>query len=220
MLPILYSFRRCPYAIRARYSLALLEVPVRLREVVLKSKPEALLALGGRSSVPQLIDPEGRRYPESMDIIFWALSVSQKSDVTLSLWPDEPRTRKKMLTWINYNDRFFKHWLDRYKYADRHPEHSEQYYRTKGEVLLARLENRLAKQHYLFGEEISIADVAIFPFIRQFAAVDQAWFDHSQYSKVRAWLTGFLQTECFTDVVMVKLPPWQAGQEEVLFPAS
>lgn len=217
MLPILYSFRRCPYAIRARYTIATLGVPVSLREVALKAKPESLLALGGRSSVPQLIDTDGTRYPESLDIIYWALSQISDQPRADSLWPSSAIQQNKMRAWITYNDRFFKHWLDRYKYADRHLEHTEEYYRQRGEVFLKRLEKRLAKNTYLFGETMTLADIAIFPFIRQFAGVNSTWFEASEYKKVREWLTGFLDSELF-QMVMTKFPKWEEGEESPLFP--
>lgn len=219
MLPVLYSFRRCPYAMRARYTIALLGITVHLREVILKSKPAALLKLGGRSSVPQLIDIDGVRYPESLDIIFWALSQSNDSNLVNQLWPLKNSQQNKIKAWIAYNDNFFKHWLDRYKYADRHPEFSENYYRNKGEVFLRRLDKRLSRNEFLFGNDISVADIALFPFVRQFAGVNQEWFESSQYHNVIRWLAGFVNSCMFKSVVMVKHSAWQAGQENILFPA-
>ncbi|MCV2403732.1 glutathione S-transferase [Marinomonas sp. C2222] len=218
LLPVLYSFRRCPYAIRARYVLAQLDVKVSLREVVLKSKPEALLALGSRSTVPQLIDTDGQRYPESMDIIYWALERTQRSDLKTFIWPASLQQQYKIRVWITYNDQVFKYWLDRYKYADRHPEFSESYYRDKGCIFLQRLNKRLSQRRYLFGEEMSLVDMALFPFIRQFAGVDRAWFDASSYENVKAWLESFTESSLFKEVVMPKLPPWEEGCEGIVFP--
>lgn len=219
MLPVLYSFRRCPYAIRARYVIALLRMSVHLREVVLRSKPAELLELGGRSSVPQLVDIDGTRYPESLDIIFWTLKSSDNKKAVNELWSSNSIRRNRIKAWVIYNDHFFKYWLDRYKYADRYPEHSEGYYRDKGAVFLSRLDKRLSERNFLFGDKISLADIAIFPFVRQFAAVDQKWFDLSQYSKVKRWLTNFVHSEIFNAVVMVKHSAWEAGQENILYPA-
>lgn len=215
----MYSFRRCPYAIRARYAIAVLSVSVELREVVLKSKPSALLSLGGRSSVPQLVDVEGTRYPESLDIIFWALSKSKDSEALRVLWPESTIQKNKMMSWIHYNDRFFKHWLDRYKYADRFLEFSEEYYRNKGEIFLKRLNQRLEKNAFLFGNDCCLADIAIFPFVRQFSAVHLDWFELSDYGHVKIWLNGFLNSSLFKITVMKKVPAWEAGQEVVFFPA-
>mgnify|MGYP005990998379 CR=1 FL=1 len=219
MLPILYSFRRCPYAIRARYTIAILDASVELREVSLKSKPQALLSLGGRSSVPQLIDAEGVRYPESLDIMLWALSQFYESPVSRALWPESIVQRNNMMVWVRYNDRFFKYWLDRYKYADRFPEFSEAHYRNKGEIFLKRLDKRLGKRVFLFGDECCLADIAIFPFVRQFAAVRSDWFQLSEYNHVKNWLNYFLNSGVFKKIVMKKISPWEAGQETIFFPA-
>ena len=219
LYPILYSFRRCPYAMRARYCLAVLEVKTQLREVVLKAKPNALLALGGSSTVPQLVTEKGERFPESLDIVFWALTHSKKHSLVTSLWPTQQQVQHKILSWLNYNDHIFKHWLDRYKYADRHPEHSEQYYRERGEVFLARLEKRLNKHAYIMGESMTLADICLFPFVRQFAGVNSTWFSESRYENVRCWLNAFLMSEVFS-IVMEKFPAWQEGQDVVYFPAD
>jgi glutathione S-transferase len=199
--------------------IALLGVSVHLREVVLKSKPSALLELGGRSSVPQLIDLDSVRYPESLDIIFWALSQANDSKLVSQLWPLENSQQNKIKTWIAYNDNFFKHWLDRYKYSDRYPEFSESYYRNKGEVFLRRLEKRLNGNEFLFGDNMSVADIALFPFVRQFASVNQEWFELSHYHNVRRWLAGFVNSKRFKSVVMAKYAAWEAGQKDILFPA-
>ena len=220
MFPVLYSFRRCPYAIRARYTLSLLGVNVYFREVDLKRKPQALLSLGGRSSVPQLVDTEGNRYPESLDIIFWALSRVEHGLDIERIWPNESTKKNNMMAWVRYNDHIFKIWLDRYKYADRHPEYSQIYYYEKGEVFLKRLNQRLANKTYLFGENVSVADIAVFPFVRQFAGVDQKRFDESPYHHLKLWLARFLDSSLFKDIVMKKYSTWEIGQEEVVFPPN
>ena len=218
MLPILYSFRRCPYAMRARYMIALLNTTVELREVILKAKPSALLELGGRSTVPQLVDVDGKRYPESLDILFWSLSKARDKSLSVKLWPEAAVKQSKIKAWINYNDASFKYWLDRYKYADRHLDYTEEYYRQKGEVFLTRLEKRLAHSNYLLGEEMTIADVAIFPFIRQFVGVNPKWFDNSEYHYLKIWLERFINSDVFNKTVMPKFTAWEEGQKEVVFP--
>ncbi|GAB3478542.1 glutathione S-transferase [Marinomonas epiphytica] len=217
MYPTLYSFRRCPYAIRARYTLALLNFPVVLREIVLKNKPQALLDLGGRSSVPQLITCEGRRYPESLDIIFYALQASE-SELVQRIWPKNQPDQVKILTWIRYNDGKFKHWLDRYKYADRYPEFNQEYYRTKAEIFLQRLNQRLSHSAFLCGENMSLADIGVFPFIRQLSMVDIKWFEASPYEHLNRWLKGFTEQALFTDVVMEKFIPWLEDSAPIVFP--
>ncbi|MFD1384573.1 glutathione S-transferase [Rhodanobacter aciditrophus] len=216
MSSILYSFRRCPYAMRARYAIAYLDVPVQLREVVLKNKPAELLELGGRSTVPQLLD-DGQRYPESLDIIFWALERAEDKEVINCLWPNDGKLQANIMAWIRFNDDCFKPWLDRYKYADRHPEHTETFYREKGERFLKRIESRLSHQAYLRGDTLSLADIAVFPFIRQFAGVDSKWFEQSHYPALRRWLNGLLEGELFQRI-MKKYPAWQSDQEPTYFP--
>ena len=211
MFPILYSFRRCPYAIRARYTLSLLNIKVEIREVVLRNKPEALLRLGGRSSVPQMICEQGVRYPESMDIIRWAMARKQNANIY-----SKPQERE-IAAWLFQTDHRFKFWLDKYKYADRHPDFSQEYYRSQGERFLRRLESKLSKQAFLLGDEMSMADVLVFPFIRQFRGVDNTWFDQSQYTNVKLWLNQIIEDKTF-EKVMIKLPPWQEGDEPRYFP--
>ena len=211
MFPILYSFRRCPYAIRARYTLSLLNIKVEIREVVLRNKPEALLRLSGRSSVPQMICEQGVRYPESMDIIRWAMARQQNANIY-----SKPQERE-IAAWLFQTDHRFKFWLDKYKYADRHPDFSQEYYRSQGERFLRRLESKLSKQAFLLGDEMSMADVLVFPFIRQFRGVDNTWFDQSQYTRVKLWLNQIIEDKTF-EKVMIKLPPWQEGDEPRYFP--
>lgn len=212
-LPILYSFRRCPYAIRTRYTLLTLGVPVILREVTLKNKPVELLSLGGRSTVPQLIDCEGVRYQESMDIIRWALA---QKNTAKPLGFSSAHSQDHIRAWLFQNDIRFKPWLDKYKYADRYPDKPSSYYRMQAEFFLRRLERRLAQSRYLLGDTLSIADVIVFPFIRQFRGVDSNWFDQSRYNHIKHWLGDFLADDVFQKV-MQKYPAWEAGQEETVF---
>jgi glutathione S-transferase len=194
--------------------LSLLKLNVEIREVILRDKPASLLALGGRSSVPQLITEQGIRYPESMDIIHWALAKVQGTEDAIVYSPAEERS---ITAWLFQTDHRFKYWLDKYKYADRHPAYSDIYYRSQAERFLRRLERQLSKQAFLLGADMSIADVLVFPFIRQFRGVDSVWFDQSDYPAVKLWLTGILESEAFAKV-MVKLPAWQEGDEPRYFP--
>ena len=229
-LAILYSFRRCPYAIRARFTLHFLKQVVELREVVLKDKPEALLLLGGRSTVPQLIDEkrldeeqiEKKRYAESLDIIFWAIESAKKQPssglnmLADQLWPASTQTQSEICAWIDENDHVFKGWLDKYKYADRHLE-SPIFYREQGEVFLQKIEDVLGTRDFICGNELSLADVAVFPFIRQFAGVDSAWFEKSKYAAVIQWLDGMLNHQSFV-ASMRKYPQWKNGNTPIFFP--
>lgn len=212
MANILYSFRRCPYAMRARLAIAYSQQPVALREIVLKNKPQALLASSAKGTVPVLVLEDDNVIDESLDIMAWAL---EKSDPDGWLNTD----LLAMLNLIDENDFEFKKWLDRYKYADRFPEHSADYYRQQGEEFLFKLEHRLLASPYLFGQKISLADSAIFPFVRQFAAVDQTYFAKSPFPHLQRWLTDFSNSALFHSV-MEKYPQWLESQQEIAFPES
>ncbi|WP_262492658.1 glutathione S-transferase [Marinobacter sp. AL4B] len=211
----LYSFRRCPYAMRARLGLVFAGLQVELREIVLKNKPAQMLAISPKGTVPvlELVEDDGsqrRVIEESRDILEWAL---RQSDPHGLLNTD----RASASALIERNDNEFKHWLDRYKYADRHPERSQLEYRQQGEVFLQALEDRLAHSTYLLGDRISMADIAVMPFVRQFAHVDREVFYSLPYAKLQKWLRDWLDHPVFQQV-MVKYQPWQEGDDIVIFP--
>jgi len=187
-------------------------IQVELREVVLKNKPAELLQVSTKATVPVLVLPSGRVIDESRDIMLWAL---QKNDPQCWLG-DSAELLGAANALIDCNDFEFKANLDGYKYADRYPESAE-HYGQQGEVFLQQLEERLDRYTYLLSDRISLADMAIFPFIRQFAHVDKNWFDQSAYKGVQQWLSDFLASACFNNI-MFKYPPWQAGNEPVYFP--
>lgn len=209
-LPILYSFRRCPYAMRARLAITYANVPVELREVQLRNKPSALLTVSPKGTVPVLVLSSGRVVDESLDIMQWALQINDPDD-WVSCW--ESACCQAL---IQRNDGEFKYYLDRYKYADRYPDHSMDYYRQQGECFLGELEQRLQRSAYLCDSEFSIADAAIAPFIRQFAAVDQDWFAQSGYPALRHWLQVFLDSILFTSI-MQNYQLWTADSPQLLF---
>jgi glutathione S-transferase len=196
-LPILYSFRRCPYAIRARLAITYSGIPVEIREVQLKQKPEHMLAISPKGTVPVLQLPDGKVIDESLDIMHWALAQNDPED-----WLDIDEDGGKLIRW---NDDDFKYYLDRYKYADRFPEFPAVYYRKEGEKFIAVLESKLNQNRFLGGSRFSLADAAILPFVRQFAAVDSIWFVSSSYRQVNCWLTELLTTDFFLSV-MAKNP--------------
>jgi glutathione S-transferase len=198
-LPILYSFRRCPYAIRARLAIAYAGITVEIREIQLKNKPEHMLAISPKGTVPVLQLPEGKVIDESLDIMRWALTQHDPEH-----WLDAGEDAEKLIQW---NDGDFKTYLDRYKYADRYPEFPESHYRNQGEKFLVELENKLSLTPYLAGDHFSIADAAVFPFIRQFAAVDKQWFITSNFHRLNEWLDSLLASELFASV-MAKHPVW------------
>ena len=198
MIPILYSFRRCQFAIRARMALFYSGINVEIKEVLLKNKPLMMLSLSPKGTVPVLISPDGTVLDESYQIMLWAINISD---------PDHwyPSCMSKEIDDLVYkNDHEFKSTLDKYKYSDRHPENSKIYYRRQGEYFLIFLEEKLKSNNYLLGDEISLADVAIFPFIRQFAFVDIDWFESSRYLKLRQWLNTILISKIF-NIVMKKI---------------
>lgn len=200
-IPLLYSFRRCPYAIRARMAIWSAGIPVRLEEVSLRNKPEAMLKLSSKGTVPVLVDGD-TVLDESLDVMFWALKRNDPYSWYVGLLEEEIESSLEL---IRENDGEFKHWLDRYKYADRHPECSQEYYRTKCGGFLNRLEAILQQQSYLIRNEITLADIAVFPFIRQFAMVDRDLFDQSPYQALTGWLASMLELPLFIEV-MAKRP--------------
>ncbi|MFT5320782.1 MAG: glutathione S-transferase [Pseudohongiellaceae bacterium] len=196
-LPVLYSFRRCPYAIRARMALFNSAIEIDLHEVSLKNKPQAMLDLSSKGTVPVLL-VDDNVIDESLDIMLWALANNDPDN-----WCSQySETEKKYaMQLIRQNDTEFKEWLDKYKYADRHPEFSQAYYRQNCEKYLQVLEAALHSNSYLMGEKITLADIAIFPFIRQFSMVDKNWFDHCHYPTLRQWLSKLLGTGLFIRVM-------------------
>jgi len=213
ILPVLYSFRRCPYAMRARMALKVSGVAVHLREVVLRDKPQALLECSAKGTVPVLVLANGTVIDESRDIMQWSL---RRNDPGQWLPRENEERYALMKQLLNSNDFEFKNNLDRYKYSDRYPEKTIEYYRAQGEQFLAMLEGRLNSHQFLMGDKISMADIGIFPFIRQFANVDRIWFDQSPYPQLQAWLEHFIHSEIF-NAVMEKYPPWVENFEPVVF---
>ena len=214
VFPVLYSFRRCPYAMRARMALASSGIRVELREVVLRDMPASLLACSPKATVPVLLLPDGRVIDESRDIIAWALA---ENDPQQWLPAGGEGAQRALDRLIDENDYSFKQHLDHYKYADRHPQHPASVYRAGGEQFLQQLERRLQRHGWLQGERMGVADVAIFPFVRQFALVDRPWFDRRPYPRLHAWLNTFLDSALFVEV-MKKYPQWQEGDTMTLFP--
>ncbi len=213
-LATLYSFRRCPYAMRARLAIAQSGISCELREVVLKDKPQQLIALSPKATVPVLLTADDKLIDESIDIAFWALTQQDPDNWYQSLSSEQ---HELMLALIENNDGEFKYFLDRYKYADRYPEHDARYYREQGEKTLSRLEQLLTENGCLLRDSWTLADIALLPFIRQFAFVDKDWFDSAPYPRVSAWLQAFLKSDLFGSV-MKKYPQWQEGDEPVIFP--
>ena len=208
--PVLYSFRRCPYAMRARLAIARAQVRVELREIELRNKPESLLLASPKGTVPVLLLVNSEVIDESQDIMFWALRQHDPEHWLEKHWLNQA---KQLIQW---NDGEFKYYLDRYKYADRYPERSGLEYREQGKLFLTELERRLNQHLYLCGDHFSLADAAILPFIRQFAAVDAAWFETSPYPALKQWLNQFQSSNLF-ETVMTKYLPWKPDDPVLFF---
>lgn len=191
---LLYSFRRCPYAMRARMALRYSGVPLNTIEVSLKAKPADMLLASPKGTVPVLVCADGRVIEQSLDIMRWALACNDPDN-----WLQSGNPLIEQL--LDENDRVFKVQLDRYKYAIRYPEYPMEHYRAQGQSFLLRLETLLSHSPYLAGDTLSLADVALAPFVRQFAHVDRDWFTQAPYPHLRAWLERFLASELFTSVM-------------------
>ena len=201
-LPVLWSFRRCPYAMRARLALAASETPVEHREVLLRDKPAEMLAASPKGTVPVLVLPVGTVIEESLDIMRWALA---RHDPRGWLAPGDA-----MFELVAVNDGPFKQALDRYKYPDRYEGEDALKNRARGLEILTGLDARLAGSAFLCGEAMSLADAAIFPFVRQFAHTDRDWFAAQALPHLQAWLAGHLASPVFV-AIMHKYPLWHPG---------
>ncbi|MFN3989379.1 MAG: glutathione S-transferase [Erythrobacter sp.] len=204
-LPILYSFRRCPYAIRARMALWSAGIAAELREVKLAAKPPELIAASPKATVPVLVIPGGKVIEQSLEIMRWTLA---QHDPEGWLAGDDAAL-------IATNDGFFKHHLDRAKYPDRYKADGIDH-RAAALALLEPLEARLEQHAQLCGEHRSLTDIALFPFIRQFAAIDPAWFAAHPLPRLAAWLEGHCASDLFA-AVMPKFAPWKAGDPPIIF---
>ena len=206
----LYSFRRCPYAMRARLGILFAELQVELREITLKNKPSQMLAISPKGTVPVLQLVDGTVIEESREIMIWALEQQDPQGLL------DAEVLQQANALIDKNDNEFKYWLDRYKYADRHTDMTQTEYRQKGEIFLQVLEELLTKNPYLLGKTVTIADIGIMPFVRQFAHVDRDVFYSLPYPNLQRWLQDWLQHPFFLQT-MTKFQPWQDGDEAVIF---
>lgn len=211
-LPVLYSFRRCPYAMRARLALSVAGVRCELREVVLKEKPPEMLAASPKATVPVLVLPDGQVLDESLAIMDYALSRHDPEQWRPTQNEVQKEAQSRVL--IERNDGPFKQALDRYKYSTRFADADPLQERAKAAQILADLDRRLQTTAYLVDEQRRYADVACAPFVRQFAFADKAWFDEQPWPALQRWLEDFLGWERFAEV-MRKHAPWRAGAASV-----
>ena len=192
--PKLFTYRRCPYAIRSRLALYQAGIDYESIEISLKDKPSDFLALSPKGTVPVLVQSDGKVIEESLEIMLWALNINDPEH-----WILKGNDLSQKL--IFENDFYFKKNLDKYKYADRFPEHSKEYYRAQCEIFLNVLDEKLKFKLYLIEDRISLADIAIFPFIRQFFLVDENWFLDSKYDSLKKWLRGSIDSHIFKEVM-------------------
>ena len=194
---------------RARMALVASGAEVMLREVLLKGKPAELLAASPKATVPVLVLSDGRVVEESLDVMQWALEYRDPLN-----WLEGEALESD---WISACDGDFKHWLDRYKYSERYPEHTAEDYRQKAETFVQKLEDWLSVSDWVGGDAANAVDVALFPFIRQFAGVDPSWWQNAPYPRIRRWLENWLNGALFS-VIMVKYSRWEPGQAGERFP--
>jgi len=214
-LPILYSFRRCPYAIRARLAISASQARCQLREVILRDKPAEMIEVSPKATVPVLVEADGRVIDQSLDIM---LNVLMKNDPQGWLGADS-QSLKQMLQLIELTETKFKPRLDRYKYSTRYEDCERKVEREAAGVFLITLDNMLFERPYLFASKTLLADIAIAPFVRQFAQSDRAWFNRQGWDKLSSWLRRFEQSDLFLSV-MNKYPAWRHGDRVEVFPCN
>ena len=212
-LPILYSFRRCPYAMRARLALLASGIQCELREVVLRNKPAAFLATSPKGTVPVLVTTRGESIEQSWDIMLWALRQHDPAE-----WlPSDAKVFERGMQFLHRCDGEFKQQLDRYKYPQRHGLEDGTTARDTAMLFLAELEALLLQHRYLVNSNIGIFDAAILPFIRQFAHVDIDWFAAQPLPSVQAWLSAFENSTDFKRAMTV-YPAWADNAPITVFP--
>jgi glutathione S-transferase len=211
-LPILYSFRRCPYAMRARLALYISGAKVELREIVLRDKPQTMLEISPKGTIPVLQLQDGKVIDESLDIMIWALG---RQDPDEWLGADEAETQNL----ITRNDNEFKYALDRYKYPNRYPDEDCSHAFESGAEILKDLNARIKENACLIEDYNTLADYAIFPFIRQFKNADKDRFASLKLDALSAWLDAHLSSNLF-QYIMEKYEPWQSGDAPILLGAG
>ena len=209
-LPILYSFRRCPYAMRARMAIHISGQKCELREVLLRDKPPSMLEYSAKGTVPVLILQDGKVIDESLDVIDWALNLNDPDD-----W-QRSKNKEKTKELIKINDGEFKYHLDRYKYSKRYDNEDPEFHRKKCLKFIESINNELNNSKYIFDDNISYADIVLLPFIRQFRIADIEWFDSLPYNNLKKWLSGFLDSTLLNSI-MKKYDLWKEGDKSIVF---
>ena len=209
-LPILYSFRRCPYAMRARMAIHISGQRCELREVLLRDKPPSMLEYSAKGTVPVLILQDGKVIDESLDVIDWALNINDPDD-----W-QRSKDKEKTKELIKINDGEFKYHLDRYKYSKRYDNEDPEFHRKKCLKFIESINNELNNSKYIFDDNISYADIVLLPFIRQFRIADIEWFDSLPYDNLKKWLSSFLGSSLLNSI-MKKYDLWKEGDKSIVF---
>lgn len=207
-LPILYSFRRCPYAMRALLAIAVSETPCILREVALSNKPPQLIEASPKATVPVLVLQDGEVLDESLKIMSWALNRNDPQG-----WMEADQAETTAL--VETNDGAFKHHLDRYKYSERYGVDPLEH-RSAALHILSDLDERTSASTNLCGERMSLADAALMPFVRQFSLVDPTWFSSQPLPSLKGWLARHLSSPLF-ERISVRVEPWSEGDLHTLF---
>ena len=209
-LPILYSFRRCPYAMRARMAIHISSQKCEIREVLLRDKPPSMLEYSSKGTVPVLVLQSGEVIDESLDVIDWALNLNDPDN-----W-QRSKNNEKTKELIKINDGEFKYHLDRYKYSKRYDNEDPEFHRKKCLSFIEKVNSELQNSKYIFDDEISYIDISLLPFIRQFRIADNEWFDELPYENVKSWLSNFLNSELLKSI-MSKYDLWKEGDEVTIF---
>lgn len=211
---VLYSFKRCPYAMRARMALYLSKIKVEHREVSLKNKPKAMLELSPKGTVPVLLLNDGRVIDESIDIVNWCL------EQNIHTFTDELTNEQKSITEneIKLFDEKFKYHLDRYKYATRYKDIDEVAHRDACIEILKSIENKINNSKWFFSNHINKIDICILPFIRQFRIANTSWFDlNTEIPKTQKWLGNFLESTLLSEI-MANYDIWKKDSAVNFFP--
>ena len=209
-LPILYSFRRCPYAMRARMAIHISSQKCEIREVLLRDKPPSMLEYSSKGTVPVLVLQSGEVIDESLDVIDWALNLNDPDN-----W-QRSKNNEKTKELIKINDGEFKYHLDRYKYSKRYDNEDPEFHRKKCLSFIEKVNSELQNSKYIFDDAISYIDISLLPFIRQFRIADNEWFDELPYENVKSWLSNFLNSELLKSI-MFKYDLWKEGDEVTIF---
>ncbi|MEC7307217.1 glutathione S-transferase [Vibrio gigantis] len=212
-LPILYSLRRCPYAMRGRMGIALSQQKVLLREIVTKDKPSELLASSPKGTVPVLVLPNGQIIEQSIEVMNWALQQNDPQDLLRS---NNPTLSEQVQQLIKTNDDDFIGYLEKYRASVRYRNVDTEQRRRACEGFISELESKLAQHEYLFGDTPSLADFAVMPFVSQFVRVEKKWFVQSEYQNVGRWLRAHLDSKLYTQV-MKQYPLWNETKQDCVF---